>query len=338
MSEKRVKACISGKRSVIDMRDFVRLVFDATVQIPPGRVSTYGDIANALGDIAASRTVGMILAENLRPIVVPCHRVVYSSGEIGWYGGKGKGTERKKDLLSKEEVRIRDGKVEDFENVRFADFKIEPMLKDLKREQEALRKKVMEKDDFGKLMYVAGLDVSYADDDAFATKVLYDWSEDRIVDHRTIRSRAGFPYIPSYLAFREIPVLADLIDNRKDTVYLVDGQGVLHPRAFGIASHIGVAFDIPTIGVAKSLLCGTVENEEAAKSPIELNGRPRGYYLRSSGKHPVYVSVGHRVSLKSAVRIVSRFLESGKVDPLREAHRLANSARKSVAGTEESKE
>ena len=328
---------MSMKRSVVDTKDFVRSVFDATVQIPEGRVSTYGDIANALGDVAASRTVGMILAGNPRPIVVPCHRVVYSSGEIGWYGGKGKGTERKRELLSKEGVGIKEGKVEDFERVRFADFKIEPMLRDLRREQDALSKKVVERDDFGKLRYVAGLDASYAGDDAFAAMVLYDWSEDRVVDERTVRSRTAFPYIPSYLAFREIPALADLIDSRKDTIYLVDGQGVLHPRAFGIASHIGVAFNVPTIGVAKSLLCGVVEDEKAAKSPIRLDDRPRGYFIRQPGRHPAYVSVGHRVSLVSSVEIVSRFLERGRVDPLREAHRLADSARKSASMTEEAK-
>ncbi|MGD0056760.1 MAG: endonuclease V [Methanomassiliicoccales archaeon] len=329
---------MSGKRSVVETKDFVKSVFDTTAQIPHGRVSTYGEIATALGDVGASRAVGMILASNPRPIIVPCHRVVYSNGEIGWYGGKGKGTERKKELLSKEGVRIEGGKVADFENLRFANFDIEPILKNLRRIQDALSKKVVEEDDFGKLTYVAGLDVSYAGDDAFASMVLYDWSENRIVDRRTIRSRAIFPYIPSYLAFREIPVLADLIDSRKDTVYLVDGQGVLHPRAFGIASHIGVAFDIPTIGVAKSLLCGVVENGKATKSRINLDGRSRGYFIGRSGKHSVYVSVGHRISLKSAVKIVSRSLEIGKVDPMREAHRLANSARRSASEAEEAKE
>jgi len=319
------------------MKDFVRSVFDATVQIPKGRVSTYGDIATALGDVAASRIVGVILARNPRPIVVPCHRVVYSDGEVGWYGGKGRGAERKKELLSREGVRIKDGKIEHFDSVRFADFKIEPMLKDLRLEQDALSSKVVERDDFGQMKYVAGLDVSYADDDAFAAMVVYDCSEDAVVARKTIRRKATFPYIPSYLAFREIPILKDLIDGKRDTIYLVDGQGVLHPRAFGIASHIGVAFDIPTIGVAKSLLCGIIEKEEARKSPIRLDGELKGYLIRQSGKHPLYVSVGHRVSLESAVIVVDKLLDEGRVNPLQEAHRLANDARKSALNTEAAK-
>jgi deoxyribonuclease V len=323
---------------VVDTKDFARLVLDATAQIPMGMVSTYGDIANALGDVASSRTVGKILAWNPRPIVVPCHRVVYSNGEVGWYSGKGKGNERKIELLTKEGVRIEDGKVQDFDAVRFADFKIEPMLKELREEQEVLRRKVIEDDRFGELRYVAGVDVSYADDDAFAAMVVYDWTKNRIVERMTMKGKADFPYIPSYLAFREIPVIADLIKDQKDTIFLIDGQGVLHPRGLGIASHIGVALDVPTIGVAKSLLSGTVEDDKLGESPIRLDDRNRGYFLRGPGRHPLYVSVGHRVSLGSAVDVCRRFLVEKGPDPMREAHRLANSTRKSALGPGEGKE
>ena len=309
------------------MKDFVTLVFEE------GRVSTYGDVAKALGDLAASRTIGKILAENPRPIVVPCHRVVYSNGEVGWYGGKGKGAERKIDLLRREGVRVSNGVVEDFESVRFSDFRVTPILKELREEQERLSRRVISKDDFGTLRFVAGLDVSYSGDLAFASMAVYDWDANDIVERKTARSRADFPYITSYLAFREIPVLATLVRQRNDTVYLVDGHGVLHPRGFGIASHIGVAFDVPTVGAAKSLLSGRVESEDAAESPILLKGEVRGCRLGRGGRR-LFVSTGSRVSLRSAVTVCRRFVDGHAPDPMREAHRLANEERR--AATEDS--
>ena len=87
--------------------DLIRLIFEATAQIPTGMVSTYGDIAKALGDVRAARAVGTVLASDIsRPIVVPCHRVVYGDGRTGWYAGHGKGAERKIELLGSEGVKI----------------------------------------------------------------------------------------------------------------------------------------------------------------------------------------------------------------------------------------
>jgi deoxyribonuclease V len=308
--------------------DIARLVYEATAQIPEGKVSTYGDIANALGDPVAARAVGEVLSHNPTPIVVPCHRVVYATGRTGWYGGHGQGADRKVGLLRAEGVRVEDGAVVDLDAVRFTHFRIEPVLRELREEQDRIRELVVEEDRFGALRRVAGLDVSYADGRAFGALAVYDLASGEPIEERTAESVVRFPYIPTYLSYREIPALRPLIDRSDDLVYLIDGQGVLHPRGAGVASHIGVCFDVPTIGAAKSLLVGQVQDAGADPSPILLGGRVRGCRL-GSGKRATYVSVGHRVSLETSVTICGRFLQKGIPLPLRRAHDLATAFRRS---------
>ncbi len=307
--------------------DLAELVYRAAGQIPRGMVSTYGDIAAALGDRAASRAVGEILSRNERPVVVPCHRVVYSTGEVGWYGGRGRGAGRKAELLESEGVPLAGGKVGDFAARRFRDFRIEPVLARLREEQEEVARQVVDEDDFEAADRVAGLDVSYQGEEAFAAVAVTDAATGEAVEERTVRCRVRFPYIPTFLSYREIPPLRGLIDDRARTVYLVDGQGALHPRGAGIASHIGVALDVPTVGAAKSLLVGTVDDEGAARSPVRVDGEVRGWALRQ-GRKATYVSVGHRVSLATAVELCARALVRGIPSPLRRAHELANQARR----------
>ncbi len=317
--------CGQGFWNEIDM-DIRKAVYQAASQVPKGMITTYQDIAKALGDPVAARLIGELMSHNPTPIVVPCHRVVYSTGEVGWYDGKGKGQARKIELLAAEGVRVEGRRIKNFERLRFSDFRINPILSDLRREQDRLRDAVIEEDAFGKLRYVAGLDVSYKGDRAFSALVKYDWSTGDIIERRTSQCTVSFPYIPTYLSFREIPALSGLITERNEVVYLIDGQGVLHPRGLGIASHIGVALDIATIGAAKSMLVGQIQEEEKESSPILLDGRVRGHLL-SRGAKRTFVSVGHKVSLETAVRICQRFLNGGVPQPLREAHRLANRTR-----------
>ena len=132
----------------LEDHDMARLVYKATSQIPRGMVSTYGAIARALGDIRAARAVGMVLSENPTPVVVPCHRIVYNDGSVGWYSGKGCGKERKEKLLREEGVEINDGMVVDLSNRLFQDFDIEPLLTKMRLRQEVLRPRLITKDDF----------------------------------------------------------------------------------------------------------------------------------------------------------------------------------------------
>jgi deoxyribonuclease V len=140
----------------------------------------------------------------------------------------------------------------------------------------------------------------------------------------------GLPYIPGLLGFREVPVLAQAFQALplKPDLILVDGHGLAHPRGLGIACHLGVALDVPTIGVAKSILVGTVEGDlpdvAGARAPLVWQGRQLGIALRTRrGANPVYVSVGHRVSLETALRWV---IGAGRGRRLPEPTRLAHEA------------
>ena len=155
---------------------------------------------------------------------------------------------------------------------------------------------------------VAGVDVSYKDEVARAVIVLLNGLE--LVEKVVVEEEIRFPYIPGLLSFREIPPLLSAwrkIRTRPDVV-IVDGHGVAHPRRFGVASHFGVLLDLPTVGCAKSLLCG--EYDEPAKkrgswSPLVHREETVGAALRTrDGCNVVYVSTGHRISLRSAISVV----------------------------------
>lgn len=148
--------------------------------------------------------------------------------------------------------------------------------------------------------------------------------------------RGGLPYIPGLLGFREVPALAEAwaqLDPRPDLV-LVDGHGVAHPQGLGIASLLGVVLDVPTIGVAKSVLVGEVAgplpDTPGAVAPLVWKGREIGVALRSRrGANPLYVSAGHRVSLPTALAWVRQTLRGYRLpEPTRFAHRAAGALRR----------
>ena len=319
----------------LEDHDLASLVYLATSQVPRGKVSTYGAIARALGDIRAARAVGMMLSRNPAPIVVPCHRIVYKDGNIGWYSGKGCGKEKKKTLLGEEGVPTKEGKVVNFPDRQFQDFEVEPLLAKMRLRQEELRPRLIIDDDFPEPREFSGLDAAYLGDTAYASKVIQDTATGQITGSCFKNGKALFPYVPTYLTYRELPILARLIDRtRKDIVYLIDGQGRLHPRGFGIACHLGVCLDVPTIGVAKSLLVGRVEENGTEESPIMLDGEMLGVRLSLPGNRPLYISVGHRVSLQTAVDIVRKATVEKDRDPLRIADRLSKGQTKEQMRTE----
>jgi deoxyribonuclease V len=144
------------------------------------------------------------------------------------------------------------------------------------------------------------------------------------------------PYVPGYLGFRECPALIaaweKLVD--KPDLVLVDGHGISHPRRCGIATHLGVLLDVPTIGCAKSILCGRVDGElsEAAgsRAPLVDRGDLVGMALRTRPRAlPIYVSTGHRVSLETAIDWVLRLCDGRRLPlPIRMAHDGANAVRR----------
>ncbi len=301
-------------------------------QIPKGRVSTYGELARALGDIRASRAVGKMLNQNPYAPIVPCHRVVMSDGSLGGFGG---GIKKKIRLLDKEGVKVQDYNIVDFDRVLFKDFKTKYPLKKLRDEQMRLKKSIKLEDDFSKIETVGGVDVAY-DDMGYGACALYDFKSMKKIGSLTNKTEVEIPYIPTYLAFRELPVIEGLIKKLKNkpTVLLLDGNGVLHPYGMGIASHVGVVLDIPTIGVAKKLLCGNLKKEVKRVgdySQVEYEGKVIGYALKSSSRSKkfIYVSPGHKVSFKTALKVSKRFCKHKIPEPIREAHALATRARNS---------
>ncbi len=160
--------------------------------------------------------------------------------------------------------------------------------------------------------------------------VLLSYPDLRLVEHHLVDEPVPFPYVPGLLAFREVPVLARAFERLERTpdLLLVDGHGLSHPRRFGLACHLGLLLDLPTIGVAKSRLVGQHgEPGPEAGSRAELREGPDliGTVLRTrDGVSPVYVSVGHRIGLREAAEWVLRLCRGYRLpEPTRLADQLS---------------
>ncbi|MCY4624139.1 MAG: deoxyribonuclease V [Chloroflexi bacterium] len=177
--------------------------------------------------------------------------------------------------------------------------------------------------------YVAGVDVSPPDADGWvrgAVAVLR-WPELTLAEVRVGRDKPPVPYIPGYLAFREVPAVSDALERLETVpdVILVDGQGMAHPRRFGLACHLGLTAGVPTIGCAKSRLLGRFEElgeERGSSAPLVDRGEVVGAAVRSrTGVSPIYVSVGHRVTLDGAIAFALTCCGRYRVpEPTRLAH------------------
>lgn len=176
--------------------------------------------------------------------------------------------------------------------------------------QKKIAKKVVAaKDDFGEISSICGVDVAYrgSSNAAYCSAVIMDKNMQQLVESVDVQTIVEYPYVPGLLMLREAePIFytLKLLKNSYDLL-LIDGHGLLHPRRCGLACYIGVSLDKPTIGVAKSRLCGTVRPDGF----VELDGEILGYAISKK----LYISVGHRVTLKTAITLVK---ELG-IEPLR---------------------
>lgn len=179
---------------------------------------------------------------------------------------------------------------------------------------------------------VAGADCAYCEDDSLcaAAVVVWDLQARREVETKSTYSEIRFPYILGLFAFREAPLVLKALErlDKRPQVLICDGHGIAHPRRFGLASHIGVLADLPTIGCAKRILCGNFAHpgtDRGSKAPLLDNGEIVGTILRTrSGAKPVFVSIGHRIDLPTAERIVLACTTRYRLpEPLRLAHRAA---------------
>ncbi len=196
--------------------------------------------------------------------------------------------------------------------------------------QDQLREQVIAEDRFGVIRRVAGVDAHYRSDRIWAAVVVMKFPDLVVLESALISCLVAFPYVPGLLASREAPAMLGALRrlSRQPDLLLVDGQGFAHPRRFGLACHLGVLTDLPTVGVAKSRLVGFYEepgSERGASSELVDNGQTIGMVLRTrNAVRPVFVSIGHRVSLKTAADFVMRCTRRFRVpEPIRAADRLS---------------
>ncbi|MEM2882216.1 MAG: endonuclease V [Candidatus Bathyarchaeia archaeon] len=191
----------------------------------------------------------------------------------------------------------------------------------LLRLQGELSKLVDSEGVLGGVGLVAGADAAYKGDFAVACAASIDMRAMEVAEANFCAGKAAFPYIPGLFALREARILVGALKGlrARPNACIVDGHGVAHPRGFGLACQVGLALDLPTIGVAKRKLFGAVEGDRI----LGASGEVIGAILPAGPSRRLYVSVGHRISLPDALRVVGRCMRKGEVIPLAIAHRLA---------------
>lgn len=207
--------------------------------------------------------------------------------------------------------------------------------------QQELARQVCEKALVRPPRIVAAADCAYSPDgeSVIAGWVIWDVQHRREIESATALRRVTFPYVPGLLSFREAPALVAAAKKLKAVpdVLIFDGHGRAHPRRMGIASHMGLLFDCPSIGCAKSRLCGEHKEPGALRGAFVslVDGDEKiGRVLRTSrGLKPVYVSVGHRVTLDDAVKVVLNSCTKHRLpEPSRLAHLLVTRDRNQLGG------
>ncbi len=278
--------------------------------IPPGRVASFGSIAEALGDRRAALAVrNECLRLRKLNVEVPWWRAVNSNG-----------------IPLKEAIPFlrREGSLNGdvVERKIFVDPpEREPILFRLRAVQEKLSKKLLI-EGLPNSKVAGGLDVSYAVvngvEVAYASCVLVD-EKLRVIKVERFSYIPPMPYVPTYLAFREIRGMLVTARRCEPDVLFVDGQGILHPRLLGEASHVGLVAGIPSVGVAKSKLVGDLEGDR-----ILVGREHRGWYYRGG-----FVSPGHMVGVRESLEIAKKFWLPGEKQPrpLILAHKDSKSSR-----------
>lgn len=203
--------------------------------------------------------------------------------------------------------------------------------------QRELSKKLVLHDAFKEIKYVAGVDVGFEDEGKItrAAVVVLDFPSLQFNEVSIGTCKTSFPYIPGLLSFRELPAVLKAVEKLKriPDMFLCDGQGYAHPRRFGIACHLGVMTDTPSLGVGKTRLIGQfkpVADKKGAWQPLMDKKVCIGAVLRTrQNVKPVYISAGHRISLDTAIKIVMQCITRYKLpETTRWAHKYASRALK----------
>ena len=305
---------------------FDRLVTEAADRVARGRVTTFREVARALGDPRAARAVAESISRLKEFEEIAWHRFVASDGTLGAHAAE------KAKLLAEEGVPISGARIRGLKTllVSARELKIQPLLHRMRWAQEKLARVVSLEDELDTPELAAGVDVSYKSEGSSEVGsgacVVVDRSLE-VVERRVVRLKAPIPYIPTYLGFREMRFITSATRGFDFDVLFVDGHGIAHPASLGEASHAGVVLDLPSIGVAKRRLVGLIEG-----GVITIAGRTVGYEVRRPSQRAVYVSPGNKISVESSLRIARMFWGKGRQpSPLEFAHTLA---RKSEQGVE----
>lgn len=199
--------------------------------------------------------------------------------------------------------------------------------------QEVLSSRISQENELAHPTFIAGTDISApsASGRARASIVILRYPELELVEMKTIEEKLNFPYIPGLLSFREAPLIVTICQKLSvnPDLLFVDGQGIAHPRRLGLASHLGLLLDMPTIGCAKSRLCGQhdmVPSEAGSYTYLMDNGETIGAVVRSKQNvRPLYISVGHKIDLPTAIQWSMNCCRGYRIpEPTRLAHIAAS--------------
>ncbi|MEO0098405.1 MAG: endonuclease V [candidate division WOR-3 bacterium] len=208
-------------------------------------------------------------------------------------------------------------------------------ITNLIREQEKLRESLSLKNGFEKLELIGGTDCAFDEEDIYCAFIIFSLPESRVIEVKTFQEKINFPYIPGFLSYREKGAYLKVYEKLEyqPDVILFDGQGISHPRGLGLASHLGILLDKPTVGCAKTKLVGKYEmpdKKRGSYSPLIYRGEIVGYVLRTQESvAPVFVSPGHKISLATAKEIVLKTALKYRIpEPLRIAHTISQSLKR----------
>ncbi len=201
----------------------------------------------------------------------------------------------------------------------------------LRKLQERIAKRVILKDKFPKpINTIAGFDLAFFDDNAIVTGVVLDYKTLGVKEIKTIETEVSFPYVSTFLTFREGPPIIKVYKKlkTKPDIVMINGQGICHPLFCGIASHVGVLLNKPSIGVAQSRLVGEYSTpiKVGAYSSIKYKNKKVGYTYKSKENcKPILISPGHRVSVNSSLKITKNCIKNHKLpEPIFIAHVISN--------------
>jgi deoxyribonuclease V len=305
--------------------DLYSALRDLVAQIPAGRIAFLGDLARALGDKAAAVALPRALAR-ISADCAEAKRVLKADGSLV--------LPRKLTTAKLDGVPVSGLFVKGAERFAFRDFVSDRPLQRLRSIQHKCARRVVLRDGVRRPRTVAGVDVSYREDHAVAAAVLMDAETLDVIAEAVVEVEAAFPYIPGYLAFRELPPLLAALRSlpAEPSLLFVDGHGILHPAKCGIAAQLGIAAKIPTIGIGKSYLVGEIGSKTIRKGaavPVRIGGRIMGYAFRSSeSRHPIFISPGNLITPKTALRLTRAVCLHRVPEPIRQAHVIATEKRK----------